>query len=548
MSKLIQIAHNAVIAKLYGANDDAKTEVQKLLTYFVEGAEHTSAYESNAWDGTSTFFDWRGETFPAGFVRAVTSHLQSCGYEVKIVRKPLPAPRGPEMPMVDEFGHSDDRYNYQMESVRRLERYGCMISQLATGAGKSRVANLATARIKRPTLFITTRGVLMYQMKKAFEKGIESRIKLGGETDLEGMKVGVMGDGEFSPSRYINVAMVQTLAARIKMADPSWSAQKKAKHNKMREITIKLLEKIELVILEEAHEASGNSYYEIMNHCKNAHYRLALTATPFMRSGAESNMRLMAVSGSIGIKISEKMLIDRGILAKPYFKYIKPEYQPDKEAILKYEGKNSKEKVDGKVVTKKIMPYSTRLGRSTPWQRAYKLAIVFNAWRNAKIVEEAQRAVSLGQPAMVLVSHKSHGRVLLDKMKDQGIRAEFIYGDSDQTQRQEALDKLAKGAIQVLIGSTILDVGVDVPAVGAVILAGGGKAEIALRQRIGRGLRAKKSGPNVCMVIDFADHANNHIRSHYLERRRIVEQTPGFVEGIVPDGRDFNLREMKLVS
>ncbi|MBH8434009.1 hypothetical protein I8Q59_09430, partial [Acinetobacter baumannii] len=43
----------------------------------------------------------------------------------------------------------------------------------------------------------------------------------------------------------------------------------------------------------------------------------------------------------------------------------------------------------------------------------------------------------------------------------------------------------------------LLDGGVDVPAVGLIILAGGGKAEVALRQRIGRGLRAKKFGPNV---------------------------------------------------
>ena len=43
----------------------------------------------------------------------------------------------------------------------------------------------------------------------------------------------------------------------------------------------------------------------------------------------------------------------------------------------------------------------------------------------------------------------------------------------------------------------ILDVGVDVPSVGCIILAGGGKAEVANRQRIGRGLRAKKLGPNI---------------------------------------------------
>jgi superfamily II DNA or RNA helicase len=36
-----------------------------------------------------------------------------------------------------------------------------MIAQVATGGGKSNICALTVARIKRPTLFITTRSVLM---------------------------------------------------------------------------------------------------------------------------------------------------------------------------------------------------------------------------------------------------------------------------------------------------------------------------------------------------------------------------------------------------
>ena len=75
----------------------------------------------------------------------------------------------------------------------------------------------------------------------------------------------------------------------------------------------------------------------------------------------------------------------------------------------------------------------------------------------------------------------------------------------------------------------------DVPAVGLIVFAGGGKAEVALRQRIGRGLRAKKSGPNAAFVLDFADDYNNHLKMHYMTRRAIVEGTPGFAENIVND-------------
>jgi superfamily II DNA or RNA helicase len=283
-------------------------------------------------------------------------------------------------------------------------------------------------------------------------------------------------------------------------------AERKFKEKSLqRAQTIAVLERFEFVILEEAHEASGNSYYEIMRHCKNAHYRLALTGTPFMRESQESNMRLMACSGPIAIKISEEMLIERGILAKPYFKTVELSKNPPKLHI------------------------------ATAWQAAYRLGIVENEERNVKIVNEVLMAMRYGLSTMVLVQHTSHGEKLMKILEMAGVRALYIQGENDQVERKAALKALANGEIDVLIGTTILDVGVDVPAVGLIILAGGGKAEVALRQRIGRGLRAKKLGPNVAFVVDFNDPFNRILREHAAQRLEIIKQTKGFNEGITPE-------------
>ncbi|MEZ6841332.1 hypothetical protein ABVN80_14765 [Acinetobacter baumannii] len=154
----------------------------------------------------------------------------------------------------------------------------------------------------------------------------------------------------------------------------------------------------EFVILEEAHEASGNSYYEILRYCKNAHYRLALTGTPFMRESEESNMRLMACSGPIAIKVTEEMLIQRGVLAKPYFKYIELRKKPD------------------------------HLLRTTGWQSAYRLGVTENEERNLAIVSEIIRAKAYGLTSMILVQHTSHGEHLNELLTQYGLRAEFIKG------------------------------------------------------------------------------------------------------------------------
>ena len=488
---IVQIAHNAVTAKLIDASKEAKLEVQRVLSYRVAGCEHMAAFKSGGWDGRSSFFEFNKGTFPRGFVTLVQHALTKAGHRVQIVKKPFPAPLGPERPVVDAFGE-DPRYDYQMQVVEKLVKHGQIIAQVATGGGKSRIAKLTTARINRPTLFLTTRGVLMYQMAGSFES--------------LGKKVAILGDGKLEISKDVTCGMVQTIMSWLKQPDETATASAQTKQRLRREKMIEALSTFEYVILEEAHEVSGNSFFEILQHCKNAHYRLALTATPFMKDDEEANMRLMAASGPIAIKVSEKTLIDRGILAKPYFKFIPLKEKPEK------------------------------LFRSSPWQRAYELGITKNDLRNKHIVAECIRAVRYGMSVMVLVQRKEHGKIICEKLTAAGVRADYIYGEDNQEERQKSLNMLKAKKIDVLIGSTIMDVGVDVPAIGMVVLAGAGKAEVAIRQRIGRGLREKKDGsPNVAFIIDFADDHNSHLKTHYKQRRNIIETTEGFAENIVQD-------------
>ncbi|MGI1988710.1 DEAD/DEAH box helicase [Shewanella glacialipiscicola] len=552
---IIRIAHNAITAKLVDVPKEVSLIVSDVLTYTVEGSEHMT--KRPGWDGKSSFFSFKTQSFPAGFVHRVQARLTSEGYKVVLVKKPLPEPLGDVTPAVDAFGE-DPRYSYQMETVRKLEKFGMMIAQLATGGGKSRVARLAYKRINRKTLFLTTRSALLYQFHSACVESF-------GEQE-----VGIVGDGTWDADKQLVCGMVQTLAQRLqnptanelfdrhitnaiekenreveklklslakakvpivdrnvklaalraelelKRATPEQISQTVVKKlkviKKQRDETIELLQQFELVIAEEAHEAGGNSYFDVMGACRNAYYRLALTATPFMRGDAESNMRLMGVSGGIGIRVTEKQLIDLGILAKPIFK-IMPTQKPKS------------------------------LFRSSAYTKAYDVGIVNHEWRNRYIAAECIRMAKYGLTTMILVQRKNHGENLVKLLTKAGLKCKFIKGENDNDERQRALEMLGTGEISVLIGTNILDVGVDVPSVGCIALAGGGKAEVANRQRIGRGLRAKKSGPNICFVLDFADEHNQHLQGHAIQRRAIVTETPGFSEGLLPSGEDWKLTD-----
>jgi len=522
----VTVASNAVIGKLYGPNKAAPdpavvTYVNNLLSFKVDGA----GFGGLGWDGRSSFFDVTNNTFPAGFAHLVSTELASIGHTVGVVKKPLPSPLGPENPIVDEFGNDNPDYDYQLKALRQVEKYGAGVIQVATGGGKSKIAKLIMARYRRMTLFLTTRGILMYQM--------DDQLK------AIGLNTGQIGDGEMRVTKGVNLGMVQTLVSALQVpklsderiavitalhksrkrdqgknptsdAEITRIAQERYDEKvKKRNQIIKILEMVEVVIGEEAHEAGGNSYYEILRHCKNAAIRVALTATPFMRTSAEDNMRLMAAFGPTLIQISEKMLIDRGILAKPYF------------------------------IFRDVAPHP-KLYKTSPFERAYTLGYLENEAMYEQALADALKGKELGMPTLSLILRKKHGEEIERRYKAAGLRVEFLKGENDQAERKEQLRRLAAGEIDVCIGTTILDVGVDCPAIGLLQLLGGGKAEVALRQRIGRALRRKKGKLNASLIIDYTCNKNGSLSEHARQRRLIIESTPGFVEGIVQDSENFD--------
>jgi superfamily II DNA or RNA helicase len=227
-----------------------------------------------------------------------------------------------------------------------------------------------------------------------------------------------------------------------------------------------------------------------------------------MMNDSEANMRLLGAFGPVGMEVSEKTLIDRGINAKPIFKFVEWE-KP------------------------------TRLRYNSNYQKAIHEGITHCEGRNRVIVEYAKKAAERKLPTLVLIQRQEHGRILKALMKDAGLKVDYIFGENDSNERKNALNKLATGKSDALIGSKIVDVGVDVPAIGLVIQAGGGKAEVAYRQRIGRGLREKRNGPNVCFILDFYDSHNRYLHDHYVERLRVLKETPGFAENILGKSEDF---------
>ena len=79
------------------------------------------------------------------------------------------------------------------------------------------------------------------------------------------------------------------------------------------------------------------------------------------------------------------------------------------------------------------------------------------------------------------------------------------------------IKNLKSGELDTVIATTILNEGVNIPSLGAVINAAGGKSEIIILQKIGRGLRVTDKKKEIHLV-DFFDNSHRFLIEHFGER------------------------------
>jgi superfamily II DNA or RNA helicase len=95
------------------------------------------------------------------------------------------------------------------------------------------------------------------------------------------------------------------------------------------------------------------------------------------------------------------------------------------------------------------------------------------------------------------------------------------------------------GEIQVLLSSTVYDQGIDLPALDALVLCGGGKSTGKALQRIGRVIRTfAKGNKKDALVVETFDQAH-FVREHSATRYGIYTTEPGYIVKIGPQMEAF---------
>jgi superfamily II DNA or RNA helicase len=137
----------------------------------------------------------------------------------------------------------------------------------------------------------------------------------------------------------------------------------------------------------------------------------------------------------------------------------------------------------------------------------YSNGVVNHSARNAKV---AMIARTLGHdhlvPTIVLARRRKHADLL-----GQMIAGSVVVKGGEASLTDKRIEAFRKGDIPVLVGTTVIGEGVDVPAAAALVYASGGNGTVEMMQSYFRPLTSN-SQKQVGLIYDFADNHHRILR------------------------------------
>lgn len=251
------------------------------------------------------------------------------------------------------------------------------------------------------------------------------------------------------------------------------------------------LDEAEVLMVDECHEFSnGKTTLAAIRSFPKARYRFGFTATPPNEDIPRYNLE--GALGGVIQQVDTASLVEEGKLTKPIIQLIDRPYD------------------------------ASGLDEDQGYLTVYENYIVNNKSRNniIKGVVDAIREDNEKARILILTQSLDHGRSL-EKLV--GGSVEFLEGANSITERYDCISRF-RGCEEssVLIGTKILQTGVNIEEITHFINARGMKSEIATLQALGRALRRHES-KSVVYIYDFLDK-EKYLIEHSANRKRHYER------------------------
>jgi superfamily II DNA or RNA helicase len=462
---------------------DILSELDKEFSFKLQGVEYTQAYKQG-WDGrTRLLIQKNGKVFlPLGLLEKLKLFLLKMGWDSSVEDERPEIVLAPEIDLKLKLeALQTPLRDYQEKIVKVAFDHKKGIIRSCTGSGKTLSISALVAKINKPTIIYVIGLDLLGQFHETL-------------TQLFDEPIGYIGNGVCDIHR-INVASIwtigRTLGMKNNIIDDDGGSEKEILKAENSKAIIDLLKSASNHIFDECHVVGCDTIKHIYKAIDPERI-YGFSGTPFRSDG--SDLQSTGILGDQIINVSASELIEKGFLAKPLIKFV---------------------------------PAPATYSRAKDYHSVYKECIVENEPRNKLIVESTQMLLGKGYRVLVLFKQIKHGKILKQMFDNINIEIEMLYGNDTLKTRDEVKEKLENGKLKAILASNIFDVGINLPSLSGLVLAGSGKSPIRCLQRVGRILRKYEGKPTVA-VIDFADDAK-YLKQHSKSRYETYKSEDGFI-------------------
>lgn len=146
-----------------------------------------------------------------------------------------------------------------------------------------------------------------------------------------------------------------------------------------------------------------------------------------------------------------------------------------------------------------------------------QLGIAANGTRNGRVVRLAKQHQE--DYSLILVNTVDHGKLLAEKIPGSVV----CHSKMGKRARRDAMDDFRAGKLRVIIGTSLLDEGADLPRANVLIMAAGGRSAGRTEQRTGRVLRVFDDQTRG-IIYDFTDPQHPLLASQSRKRQAVYRQ------------------------
>jgi len=348
----------------------------------------------------------------------------------------------------------DRQVEFVQKNIAALIQHGNTLGVGPTGSGKSIMMAAVIGELvkKQPDLKVCVlahRDELTYQNSDKFSRfnpHITTSIVNSNIKSWEGQ---------------VTFAMVQTLS---------------------RDSNLNMMPKIDLLVVDEAHHITADSYRRILDKAAEMNGQLKIfgvTATP--NRGDKTS--LGEIFSNIGDQIKLAELISSGHLVRPKTWIIDNGDTQERLKALRarYNGDFNEQEVAHILDTEPL---------------------------NSEVVRHWKEKAG-DRKTVVFCSTIEHARNVTNVYIEAGVDAALLTCDASREEREAILNNLQIGQIQVIVNVAVLTEGWDFPPISCVVLLRSSSYKSTMIQMIGRGLRTidPQIYPDIikrdCIVLDF---------------------------------------------